>query len=556
MSSPRPNYRIYPSILDKFQDLIDYEIAAEDQFNKVSETAVKEGRYPGKEIGDYILNPEEMAEKIERELIDSINRVPHEPWEAADKGTAFNEVIDCLIAKRKCSIEGMEIVSCDEGFRVSYDGFEWLFDADFCKEFAEQLKDSMSQVFTSATIETDYGPVEIYGYIDEWQRDQVIDIKTTSSYSFLKFERKWQRHVYPYCLVSQGHEVTGFEYRVVQWKGGNKMHPALYGDVIPEYYTYNHEQSTADLREMIEHFVSWLELHRDQITDKKIFGEDPAQKVKLSVAEDVDSDFIIGEGFSWLPANLGHFDSVEDAMKKLSEAGLYATSESTDAEKALSEEELQEIRSSINDIVENERIDAVNEVASALAFEERMKAEIKRRKDKASAVLQEIDDRIMEKANQVKSNRKEVVLDSIDTMRISISDKNLYYHFQDGALVLASVSYAGNDEMSSLFFQAEVNEKAMAEQFGIKEFDKEKSIEVLNIDDYTEEELLGREIVCNPERVYFEDFIDEDSGAKTTSKRTVDLGLKRLPTAITTDILRMLRDKGMKTIIVRKEVTE
>lgn len=556
--SPKPNYRIYPSLLDKFQDLLDYEILAEDQFNKVSETAVKEGRYPGKDVGDYILNPEEMAEKIERELLDTINRVPHEPWEAADKGTAFNEVIDCLIASRKCSIDGMEITSVKEGIHVSYDGFEWLFDTEFCQDFAGQLKDSMSQVFTTATVETSWGTVELYGYIDEWLRDQVIDIKTTSSYNFLKFERKWQRHVYPYCLVSNGHEVNGFEYRVVQWKGGTKIHPALYGDVVPEYYTYNHEQSKAELVEMLDRFVAWLEMHRYQITDKKIFGGDnePKPKVTLSVAEDVDSDFIIGESFGWLPANLGRFGSVEEAMKTLSEAGLYATTESTDAERALSEEELQEIRSSINDIVENERIDAANEVANALAFEERMKAEIKRRKDKAQAVLQEIDERIMEKAKQVKSNRKSVILDINDTLRVSVSDKNLYYHFENGALVLAAVTYASNDEMSSLFFQAEVNEKAMTEQFGIKEFDKEKTFEVLHIDEYTDEELLGREIICDPQRIYFEDFIDEDSGSQVTFKRTEDLGLKRFPQAITTDMLAMLRERGMKTIIVRKEVAE
>lgn len=562
MNSPRPNYRIYPSLLDKFQEMLDYEIAADDQFNKVSETAFKEGRYPGKEVGDYILTPDEMCDKLEQQLIDTINRVPHEPWEAADKGTAFNEIIDMLVEDRNCLIDDMIITEDENGnYSVSYHCFEWLFDGDFCRDFAQQLKGSMPQVFAKATIDTDYGTVELYGYIDEWFHDQVIDIKTTGSYSFLKFERKWQRHVYPYCLVATGHEVRGFEYRVVQWKGGTKIHPALYGDVIPEYYTYNHEESTESLREMLEHFLCWLEQHKDQITDKKIFVEDAEQepeqeKRKAAVADDVDSDFIINESFNWLPGNLGKYDTIEEAMKVLADSGLYATTESTDAERALSEEEVQEIRDSITDIVENERIDAANEVANAIAFEERMKAEIKRRKDKAQAVLQEIDDRIMEKARQVKANKKSVVLNINETVRLSVSDKNLYYHLENGALVLASVSYASNDEMSGLFYQAEVNEKAMGELFGIDGFDKEKSFDVLRLSDYADEEIVGREMICDPEKTYFEDFLDEDSGTVVTHKRTEKFGMKTLPAVITPELLSKLKEKGMTTIIVRKEVTE
>lgn len=553
MSSQKPDYRIYPSLLDKFQELLDYEIAVEDDFNKVSETAVKENRYPGKEVGDYILTPDEMSDKLEKELIDSINRVPHEPWEAADKGTAFNEVVDCIIAGRECSIEGMVIDYTAEGIHVSYDGFDWLFDTDFCNEFAGQLKGSMSQVFTSATIDTEYGTVELYGYIDEWLHDQVIDIKTTGRYSFLKFERKWQRHVYPYCLVENGHEVRGFEYRVVQWKGGTKIQPAMYGDVIPEYYTYDHEQSKAELTEMVERFVSWLNLHRDQITDRKVFGgENGPEKPSISVAEDIDSDFIIDEKFSFLPANLGHFDSIDDAMKAIAKAGMFATAEGTAASRALTEEELQEIRDSITDIVENERIDACKDVADALAFEERMKAEIKRRKDHAQAILSEIDARIMEKAKMVKENRKNVSLTGEDTVRVSVSDKNLYYHLEDGALVLASVGYASNDEMSGLFYQAEINEDAMRKLFDIKDFAKERTFDVVRISDMADEELIGRQMICDPELTYFEDFIDEDSGTTLTTKRTKKFGLKRLPANVTEELLAKLKEDGFNTILLQK----
>ena len=273
MEAKKPKYRIYPSVLDKFQELIDYQLVAEEDWNKVSQSAKDAGKYPDLDVDDYILSPDEMQDKIENELIDFINRVPHEPCEAADKGTAFNELIDCLIANRPCGIEGMTIEKVDSGLHVSYHGFEWLFDEAFCREFADNLSDSVSQLHVSSTIETNYGLVELYGYIDEYRLNQVIDIKTTGRYDFLKFERKWQRHVYPYCLVEDGNEVQGFEYRVVVWKGGTKTSPALYGNVIPEFYTYDHEQTKTELKGMLEQFIGWLEDNSDRITDTKIFGK-------------------------------------------------------------------------------------------------------------------------------------------------------------------------------------------------------------------------------------------------------------------------------------------
>lgn len=555
-SQRKPDFRIYPSLLDKFQEFLDYETAAEDPWNKVSETALAAGKYPDKEVGDYILTPDEICDKLEQELIDTINRVPHEPWEAADKGTCFNEVIDMLLDGRDCEYEGMTVTMDEDSNSVTatLDGFTFLFDLDFCKSVAEGLIDSASQVFTSATIETEHGLVELYGYIDEFQHDKVIDLKTTSSYDFLKFERKWQRHLYPYCLVQNGYEVEGFEYRVIKWKGGTKTQPALSGEVIPEYYTYTHEESENLLKAMIDQFLDWLEANKERITDKKIFGgENEPEKPLIEIADDIDSDFIIEEKFNFLPNNFGHFDTMNDAMVALANSGIFATSEGTGASRALSEEESQDISNTIAEITKDERIEALQTLADALAFEERMKAEVKRRKEQAQAALDEIDERIMEKAKMLKSNRKEVHLDATDTIRVSVSDKNLYYHLENGCLVLASVSYATNDYMSGLFYQAEVNESAMKELFEIEDFDKERTFDVLKISEHADEELIGRQMICDPERTYFEDFLDEDSGTVLTTKRTMKFGLKKLPSKVTEKILAKLKAEGFCTIIVKNE---
>ena len=258
-------YRIYPSLLDKFQSFLDAEQATEEWWNLDSE-------------GEYKLTADEMSDKLEKELLDAVNRVPHEPIEAADKGTCFNEVIDCLIARRKCEYEGMDISSGElAGNRVitaKLNGFEFNYDLSLCKEIADALKGAISQHECRAILPTKYGEVELYGYADEIVADEVVDIKTTSRYDFGKFSKGWQKHLYPYCLVHSGEvaSVSGFEYLVVVWKGGTSRTPVLSGNVYEEYYTYDHHKSTVALTMICERFIEWLEAHKDQITDKKIFG--------------------------------------------------------------------------------------------------------------------------------------------------------------------------------------------------------------------------------------------------------------------------------------------
>lgn len=254
-------------MLDKFQALLDVEQTVEEFWNLDSE-------------GEYKETADEMSDRLERELLDAVNRVPREPIEAADKGTCFNEVIDCLISRRKCEYEGMTVRSGWMGeesvITAELNGFTFHFNTALCKEVAEILKGAISQHRCEATIDTRYGEVELYGYIDEIVEDAVVDIKTTSRYDFGKFGKGWQRHIYPYCLVASGQmkEVAGFEFLVVVWKGGTSRTPVLSGMIEGEWYDYHHDQSEVAIRQICERFIEWLEAHRDQITDKKIFAED------------------------------------------------------------------------------------------------------------------------------------------------------------------------------------------------------------------------------------------------------------------------------------------
>ena len=177
-------YKIYPSLLDKFQSFLDTDIAVEEWWNLDSE-------------GEYRETADEMSDRLERELLDAVNRVPYEPIEAADKGTCFNEVIDCLIAHRKCEYEGMDIQSGEiAGNRVitaKLNGFTFHYDAQMCKETAKCFANAISQHRCEAVLPTKYGNVELYGYADEIIGDVVYDIKTTGRYDFGKYRSEERR---------------------------------------------------------------------------------------------------------------------------------------------------------------------------------------------------------------------------------------------------------------------------------------------------------------------------------------------------------------------------
>lgn len=280
-----PKYRIYPSVLDKFQKFLDSDLVAEEFWNKDSE-------------GDYKLSPEEMSVQLEQELLDCINRVPHEPSEAADKGTAFNEVIDCIIEHHPCEREDMEIrtdmetevggpckqepnsgearydITAYPFIGVKYNGWDFHFSVVLCRDMAHYFIGCIPQYTCSAILPTIYGDVELYGHVDYINTNKIHDLKTTKNYTFGNYEKYWQRHLYPYCLIESGEmeEVTEFEFTVVKWR--ELKNQPISGEMFKEVYTYSHDASSKALRAICEAFIEWLEANRHRITDKKIFAED------------------------------------------------------------------------------------------------------------------------------------------------------------------------------------------------------------------------------------------------------------------------------------------
>ncbi|MBP1614736.1 MAG: hypothetical protein H6Q13_2184 [Bacteroidetes bacterium] len=262
----RPDYKFYPSLLDQYEKYLRADEQVEAYWNIDNET------------GEYKKSPEEIEAELKQSLLDSINRVPFES-EAADKGTAFNEIIDCYVHSRghvpdernNFTIKGDEERNI---IMVEFPNRRFMFDRQWCIEQASYFESAVSQLFVSATLPTQFGDVELYGFIDELIRDTVYDIKTTSKYEFGKYEHGWQRHVYPYCLIASGQmeSVKAFEFTAYALKGGTSRTPLVSGTQYPEYYTYNHKQSTQMLINHCEAFIQFLEANRELITDKKVFG--------------------------------------------------------------------------------------------------------------------------------------------------------------------------------------------------------------------------------------------------------------------------------------------
>lgn len=285
----QPSFKIYATLLDSYYNYLNSDEVWETYWgNSATPPHTKE----------------EFGKLQFQSIIDRINRVPFDS-EAADKGTAFNEVIDCLILNEQSDkikversyppMDDYEICSqmcrqrnCDysrncsqfqtlkeqsksrhsawtepTGLNVTYNNRTFLFPLNICREFQDYYKGAIPQVLTSATLNTKYGEVLLYGYIDELMPTSVHDIKTTGNYDFPKFKDHFQHLVYPYCLIQNGMDISKFEYNILCWKDMQ---------TYTETYLFNPERDIPILTDFVEDFITFLNDNKQLITDKKIFG--------------------------------------------------------------------------------------------------------------------------------------------------------------------------------------------------------------------------------------------------------------------------------------------
>lgn len=248
-------YKFSATLFDKFYDYLNSDDLWE--------------RYYGFAENPSIL-PEEFHQKQYQSLIDSINRVPFKSLDA-NKGTAFNEVIDCMVLHQNTKRKDMKIVRWRKengvllGVKVTLDGDDFFYPLDLINEVASWYKGGLPQQYIQAILPTCFGDIMVYGYIDYVMPFKTCDLKTTKKYWFGKFKHHFQHIVYPYALAANGADVREFEYNVVEWK--------TYGcDYYTEHYLYRPERDVPRLTEISEELVRFLQDNRDKIIDKKIFA--------------------------------------------------------------------------------------------------------------------------------------------------------------------------------------------------------------------------------------------------------------------------------------------
>ena len=279
---PSPDYMFYPSLLDAFQRYIDLDV---ENYFFLDEHG-KWHKNLNDQTGELFLSESEVERLAKAELLAMINREEGVVSEAADKGTAFNEIVDCIIMNKPCKRDDIQIRSQDfyeKGgdiiespcIRADIDGFTFYFEKKFCKDAANYFRGSLCQQRTEGFLDTKYGNVLLYGYIDYLREDKVYDAKTTKRYEFGKFQKSWQKHVYPYTLIESGKctDISTFEYSVFLLNGGTDYKPIIGGTLYPEVYVYNHDESKKMLKGICEHLIEFLNENKDKITDTKIFGK-------------------------------------------------------------------------------------------------------------------------------------------------------------------------------------------------------------------------------------------------------------------------------------------
>lgn len=254
------NFAFYATLLDAFQNFLDGDQIYQKYWGNSEEPKFTE---------------DEWADKQFIELINRINRVPFTN-DAVEKGTALNNIVDMMLDGKYD--DGLHVISIDEEKnKITIAEREQVKDENgnvqmqfknsrsflysVAKEFADYYDGALKQYFTIGKIDTCYGYVDLYGFIDYLLPFSIHDMKTTSRYSAGSYKSHWQHIVYPFTLKQQGVDVSRFEYNVTNFK-----------DTFTEVYVFDEQRDIPRLRNICERFIAFLLANKSLITDEKVFN--------------------------------------------------------------------------------------------------------------------------------------------------------------------------------------------------------------------------------------------------------------------------------------------
>lgn len=166
----------------------------------------------------------------EQDVLDRINRVPIPQTEAQFRGVSFEDAVLKKVGEEQ-------------------------FDPQIIATVRQKLPSPI--VKTQAYCQYQVGDVMIYGFVDVLGRKEAVDIKTTSHYETQRF---FQDHQNFYLPALYGRGVRQMRYLITDFV-------SVYEEIYP---------ASADFEGQLEELYSFkmfLEEHREQITDAKIFAK-------------------------------------------------------------------------------------------------------------------------------------------------------------------------------------------------------------------------------------------------------------------------------------------
>ncbi|WP_255717906.1 hypothetical protein [Dyadobacter sp. CY345] len=165
----------------------------------------------------------------QQDFLNRINRVPVQQTDAQARGSSFEEAV----------IKGVN---------------EDAFDSEILEKVRALLPRPMMK--TQVYCEHQLDNVLLYGYVDVIGKTLAVDIKTTTSYQEGRFAHSHQNFYLP-ALRSKG--IRTLRYVITDFQ-----------DVYQENYDQTIDFSVQEIQ--IKLFCDFLKEHRDEITDRKIFG--------------------------------------------------------------------------------------------------------------------------------------------------------------------------------------------------------------------------------------------------------------------------------------------
>lgn len=198
-------------------------------------------------VEQYMNYKRDLYGITEQDIINKINRVPEPISDAARKGTSFHELT---------VYDWTKVIPAEHRGQMCYFYDDYRFPAGPVEEIGNIRWGGIHEVYVEKKLETRYGLVSIYGYVDTLKDGVAYDIKTTSSYSVGKYLESLQRSFYLWATGSRQ-----FQFLVTNFSQVFKE----------DYYPDGGEETR--IRVEVEDFLSFAVTFKDLITDSKFLGK-------------------------------------------------------------------------------------------------------------------------------------------------------------------------------------------------------------------------------------------------------------------------------------------